>query len=147
MKAVIQRAKTASVSVNKQIVGSIDNGLVVLLGVTHNDTVDDINYLVNKITNLRIFEDEENKMNLSLIDIKGSILSISQFTLYAETRKGRRPNFMQAATPQYAEELYHTFNYSLKEKGIHVESGVFGEMMDVTFTNSGPVTIIIDSKE
>lgn len=147
MKAIIQRAKDASVLVDNEVVGRIDNGLVVLLGITHDDTIDDVNYLINKITNLRIFEDANNKMNLSLIDIKGSILSISQFTLYADTRKGRRPNFMQAASPDYARELYETFNNSLNEMGIHVECGVFGEMMDVKFTNSGPVTIIIDSNE
>lgn len=147
MKAIIQRTKNASVQINKEVVGSIDHGLVVLIGVTHNDTIDDVNYLISKITNLRIFEDDNDKMNLSLIDIGGSILSISQFTLYADTRKGRRPSFMQAASPGKAKELYDTFNELIKDKNIHLETGVFGEMMDVQLINTGPVTITIDSKE
>src|SRR5690625_313036 len=105
MKAVIQRAKNAKVFVEGKVVGAIDNGLVILLGVTHEDTIEDVNYLVNKIIHLRIFEDENKKMNLSLKDIGGSVLSISQFTLYGDTRKGRRPNFMQAAPPDYAQKL------------------------------------------
>lgn len=147
MKAVIQRAKNASVTVDEKVIGAIDNGFVVLLGVTHEDTIEDVNYIANKIVNLRVFEDEEGKMNLSLIDINGGILSISQFTLYADTRKGRRPSFTQAAKPEYANELYMKFNKELSDKGIHVETGEFGAMMDVSLTNEGPVTIIIDSKE
>ncbi|MDY0408558.1 D-aminoacyl-tRNA deacylase [Virgibacillus soli] len=147
MKVVIQRAKDASVRVAGETIGKIDNGLVVLLGVTHDDTIDDVNYIVNKIVNLRIFEDENNKMNLSLKDVKGSILSISQFTLYADTRKGRRPSFVQAAPPNIADELYRTFNELLANENIHVETGQFGAMMDVSFTNVGPVTIIVDSKD
>src|SRR5699024_5965850 len=129
-----------------KVVGAIDNGLVILLGVTHEDTIEDVNYLVNKIIHLRIFEDENKKMNLSLKDIGGSVLSISQFTLYGDTRKGRRPNFMQAAPPDYAQKLYDTFNQTISENGITVETGMFGEMMDVQFTNVGPVTLIIESK-
>ncbi|MGJ9457070.1 D-aminoacyl-tRNA deacylase [Oceanobacillus sp. CF4.6] len=147
MKAVIQRAKDACVRVEGKIVGEITEGFVVLLGVTHEDTQEDINYLVNKIIHLRVFEDENEKMNLSLQDVNGSILSISQFTLYGDTRKGRRPNFMQAAKPDEANNKYESFNSLIREHGIHVETGKFGAMMDVTFTNTGPVTLIIDSKE
>ncbi|RDW19285.1 D-tyrosyl-tRNA(Tyr) deacylase [Oceanobacillus arenosus] len=147
MKAVIQRARDASVTVDGEIIGEINDGFVVLLGVTHEDTVEDVTYLVNKIIHLRIFEDENEKMNHSLLDVGGSILSISQFTLYGDTRKGRRPNFMQAAKPDYAKELYETFNTMVRESGIEVETGRFGAMMDVQFTNVGPVTLIIDSKE
>jgi D-aminoacyl-tRNA deacylase len=147
MRAVVQRAKDASVTVNNEVVGEISNGFVVLLGVTHEDTLEDAKYLVNKIVNLRVFEDENEKMNLSLKDVNGDILSISQFTLYGDTRKGRRPNFMQAAKPDMAKELYEMFNTQLKEAGIIVETGAFGEMMDVTFTNAGPVTIILESAE
>ena len=146
MKAVIQRAKNASVFVEGTTVGSIDHGFVVLLGVTHEDTEEDVAYLVNKIIHLRVFEDEHGKMNHSLKDIDGSILSISQFTLYGDTKKGRRPSFTQAAKPDIANQLYEQFNTSIKEEGIHVETGRFGAMMDVSFTNEGPVTLIVDSK-
>ena len=147
MKAVIQRAKNASVTIDDRVAGAIDDGFVILLGVTHEDTIEDVNYLVNKIVNLRIFEDDTGKMNLSLKDKNGSILSISQFTLYADTRKGRRPSFTEAARPEQANELYDTFNQALRNLEVHVETGEFGAMMDVQFTNVGPVTIIIDSKE
>ncbi|GAE94130.1 D-tyrosyl-tRNA deacylase [Gracilibacillus boraciitolerans JCM 21714] len=146
MKVVLQRAHKASVSVGENIVGKIDYGYVAMIGITHGDTEEDIEYLVNKIVNLRVFEDETGKMNLSLKDVEGSILSISQFTLYGgDTRKGRRPNFMQAAKPDIATRLYESFNDKLRLEGIHVETGAFGEMMDVSFTNKGPVTIILDS--
>ncbi|WP_099158623.1 D-aminoacyl-tRNA deacylase [Virgibacillus ndiopensis] len=147
MKAVIQCAKNASVSVNEEIIGEIKHGLVVLLGVTHEDTEDDSSYLVNKIVNLRIFEDENEKMNLSLKDVDGSVLSISQFTLYGDTRKGRRPNFLQAAKPDHANNMYQRFNELLLQQNITVETGEFGAMMDVQFTNVGPVTLVLDSKE
>lgn len=147
MKAVLQRAKHASVTVDHSVIGQIDNGLVILLGVTHDDTIDDINFLVKKIINLRIFEDEEGKMNLSLKDVGGEILSISQFTLYGDTSKGRRPNFLQSAKPDQAKALYEQFNQILSDNGISVETGVFGAMMDVQLTNHGPVTFILDSKE
>lgn len=147
MKVVIQRARDASVAVKEEVVGEIDNGLVILLGVTHEDTIEDVLYIVNKIVHLRIFEDENEKMNISLKDVNGSVLSISQFTLYGDTKKGRRPNFMQAASPVHAKEMYEQFNVQLKEHGIHVETGIFGEMMDVQFTNVGPVTLILDSKD
>lgn len=147
MKAVIQRAKNAYVTVNDKKVGEIDHGFVVFLGVTHDDTLDDVLYLVNKIVHLRVFEDTNNKMNVSLLDVGGSILSISQFTLYGDTRKGRRPNFMQAADPKLAKKLYEHFNEQIKQQGVQVETGRFGEMMDVQFTNVGPVTLLLDSKE
>ncbi len=146
MRVVIQRSKEANVKVNGEIVGKIEKGLVLLVGITHSDTIDDVNYIADKVVNLRIFEDEEDKMNLSLLDVGGSILSISQFTLYGDCRKGRRPNFMEAAKPDYANELYEKFNECLKTKGVHVETGIFGAMMDVSLINDGPVTIILESK-
>ncbi|WP_449537097.1 D-aminoacyl-tRNA deacylase [Ferdinandcohnia sp. Marseille-Q9671] len=146
MRVVVQRARNAKVTVQSEEVGSIENGLMLLVGITHTDTVDDIKYVADKIVNLRIFEDDDGKMNLSLLDIKGEILSVSQFTLYGDCRKGRRPNFMEAAKPEFADKLYNLFNTELKEKGVHVETGSFGEMMDVQFTNVGPVTLIVESK-
>lgn len=147
MKAVIQRAENASVTVESQTAGRIEHGLVVLLGVTHEDTSKDAEYIAHKVAHLRIFEDENEKMNLSLRDVGGSILSISQFTLYGDTRKGRRPSFIKAARPDEADELYEQFNKLLREQGVHVETGQFGAKMDVQLTNNGPVTLIIDSKE
>ncbi|GGA69191.1 D-aminoacyl-tRNA deacylase [Ornithinibacillus halotolerans] len=146
MRAIIQRAKDAKVTVEQEIVGEIEYGLVILLGVTHEDTEEDAKYLANKVVHLRIFEDEQEKMNKSLKDVQGEILSISQFTLYGDTRKGRRPNFMQAAKPEQANTLYKQFNQLLIEQGIKVETGIFGAMMDVQLTNVGPVTLILDSK-
>lgn len=146
MKVVLQRAKEAKVLVDSDVKGRIDKGLVLLVGVTHEDTEKDADYLAEKILNLRIFEDENEKMNLSLKDTEGSILSISQFTLYGDTKKGRRPNFMDAAKPDHAITMYDYFNDKLKSLGVHVETGVFGAMMDVSFTNDGPVTLILDSK-
>lgn len=146
MKVVVQRAKNASVAVNEEIVGHITNGFMLLVGITHTDTIDDVKYVADKIAHLRVFEDENGKMNLSLLDVGGQVLSVSQFTLYGDVRKGRRPNFMEAAAPDYANELYETFNQELREKGITVETGVFGSMMDVHFTNVGPVTLIVESK-
>lgn len=147
MRAVIQRAKQASVSVRGKVIGEIDRGFVILLGITHDDTEADVDTLVNKVIHLRVFEDEEGKMNQSLLDQEGSILSISQFTLYADTRKGRRPSFIKAAEPTYANELYELFNEKLKEAGVDVETGKFGAMMDVQLINEGPVTIIIETKD
>lgn len=147
MKVVLQRSKAASVTVEGRVTGEISSGFVVLVGVTHEDTLEDARYLADKVANLRVFQDEEGKMNLSLLDVGGEILSISQFTLYGDCRKGRRPNFMGAARPEQAEELYHAFNWLLREKGIKVGEGVFGAEMDVQLVNHGPVTIIIDSKE
>ncbi|GAA0483263.1 D-aminoacyl-tRNA deacylase [Salinibacillus aidingensis] len=147
MKAVIQKVNQANVKVDEEITGQIENGLVVLLGVTHEDDESDCEYIADKCVNLRIFEDENEKMNLSLKDVKGSVLSISQFTLYGDTRKGRRPNFMKAAKPEPAEQLYNKFNALVESKGIPVETGEFGAMMDVSLTNEGPVTLIIDSDD
>lgn len=146
MRAVIQRVKKARVTVDNNIVGSINQGFVVLLGVTHEDTLEDIKYLAEKIINLRIFEDEQGKLNLSLVDIQGEILSVSQFTLYADCRKGRRPSFTNAAPPEMANNLYLEFNNYLRELGIKVATGVFQAHMDVELVNNGPVTIILDSK-
>ncbi|WP_043933990.1 D-aminoacyl-tRNA deacylase [Bacillus sp. EB01] len=146
MKAVVQRSKQASVTVDGEVVGSISKGLVVLLGVTHEDTEKDAAFLADKIANLRIYEDAEGKMNLSLLDVGGDILSVSQFTLYGDCRKGRRPNFMAAARPEVANGLYETFNSMLRDKGMTVETGRFGAMMDVSLVNDGPVTLIIESK-
>lgn len=147
MRAVIQRVKHANVKVENEVIGKINNGLVVLLGITHEDTEADINALVQKLIHLRIFEDEENKLNNSLVDIQGKILSISQFTLYADVRKGRRPNFINAAKPEYAETLYELFNDKLRKENINVETGSFGAMMEVELVNDGPVTIILETKD
>ncbi|MBX9954171.1 D-tyrosyl-tRNA(Tyr) deacylase [Peribacillus simplex] len=147
MRVVLQRSKAAKVVVADQIIGQIDSGLVLLVGVTHGDTIDDAVYLAEKIVNLRIFEDENEKMNHSLLDVGGSILSVSQFTLYGDCRKGRRPNFMDAARPEEANELYEAFNEELRKKGVHTETGQFGAMMDVQLTNDGPVTLILESKK
>jgi len=146
MRIVVQRSKNASVTVNEKVIGEIEKGLVLLVGVTHDDTINDANYLADKIVNLRIFEDENGKMNLSLLDVGGSILSISQFTLYGDCRKGRRPNFMAAAKPEQALNLYQYFNQVLSEKNVKVETGEFGAEMDVSLINDGPVTLILDSK-
>jgi D-aminoacyl-tRNA deacylase len=146
MKIVIQRAKDAKVTVEEKIVGEINEGVMVLVGITHDDTEADAEYIADKVANLRIFEDDAGKMNHSLLDINGQVLSVSQFTLYGDCRKGRRPNFMNAAKPDYANDLYEYFNTRLREKGLQVETGTFGAMMDVQFTNVGPVTLILESK-
>jgi D-tyrosyl-tRNA(Tyr) deacylase len=146
VKVVIQRAKHAKVIVEDNVVGEIDEGVMVLVGITHDDTEADADYLAEKIVNLRIFEDEDGKMNHSLLDVNGQVLSVSQFTLYGDCRKGRRPNYMNAAKPDYANDIYEIFNTKLREKGLHVETGIFGAMMDVQFTNVGPVTLIVESK-
>ncbi|ALX48178.1 D-aminoacyl-tRNA deacylase [Lentibacillus amyloliquefaciens] len=147
MKAVIQRSEGASVTVEGSTTGAIEHGLVVLLGVTHDDDEEDADYLANKLVHLRIFDDENGKMNKSLQDEAGKVLSISQFTLYADTRKGRRPNYLNAAKPDQANELYQYFNQQVQQHGIEVETGQFGGMMQVQLTNSGPVTIILDSHD
>ena len=147
MRVVLQRSKAAKVVVADQTIGQIDSGLVLLVGVTHGDTIDDAVYLADKIVNLRIFEDENEKMNHSLLDVGGSILSVSQFTLYGDCRKGRRPNFMDAARPEEANKIYESFNEELRKKGVHTETGQFGAMMDVQLTNDGPVTLILESKK
>ncbi|MEC1292603.1 D-aminoacyl-tRNA deacylase [Bacillus mojavensis] len=146
MKLVVQRVTEASVTVDGDVIGQIGQGIMVLVGITHDDTEEDAAYLAEKMVNLRIFDDSDGKMNLSLLDTGGEVLSVSQFTLYGDTRKGRRPNYMNAAKPDKALGLYEKWNDLLREKGIKVETGKFGAMMDVKLTNSGPVTLIMDSK-
>ena len=146
MKVVIQRSKEAKVTVDGEVTGQITKGFVLLVGVTHEDQEADAAYLADKIAHLRVFEDAEGKMNLSLLDVGGEILSVSQFTLYGDCRKGRRPSFIEAARPEQAIKLYEAFNGLLREKGIRVETGVFGAMMDVQLINDGPVTLILESK-
>ena len=147
MKVVIQRSKNASVEVNNKVVGKIDKGLVILVGFTENDNENIIDKMVNKVINLRIFDDENGVMNKSLLDGNGDILSISQFTLYADTKKGRRPSYIKALRGEESTILYDIWNNKLKEAGINVETGIFGADMKVSLINDGPVTIIIDSEE
>lgn len=146
MRAVVQRVKNSSVTVDKIVVGEIGVGLMVLLGVEKEDSTKDADYLSDKISNLRIFQDENNKMNLSLLDIKGEMLVVSQFTLMGNCRKGRRPSFIQAATPDTADGLYKHFVEKVREKGTRVQTGQFQKMMDVSLVNDGPVTLILESK-
>lgn len=145
MKVLLQRCKNASVTVDGEVTGAIEHGYVLLVGIAATDGEKEINYLSDKIAGLRLFEDESGKMNLSIVEIGGSILSVSQFTLYADTRKGRRPSFTDAARPELAKPLWELFNQKLRDKGFVVETGVFGAMMDVTFTNDGPVTIMLEA--
>lgn len=147
MRAVIQRVKKASVKVDDQVVGAIDHGLLVLLGVHEDDTKDDLDYIYSKTKDLRIFEDENEKMNLSLKDISGSLLVVSQFTLYGDARKGKRPSFSESAGPDLAEKLYEDFILRAKEDGIECQTGTFGAHMDVELVNDGPVTILLDSSK
>ncbi|MCD7892410.1 MAG: D-tyrosyl-tRNA(Tyr) deacylase [Erysipelotrichaceae bacterium] len=147
MKIVVQRVKESSVEIDGNIHGNIDKGFMVLVGFCHDDTKEIVKKMVNKLINLRIFEDENGKMNLSLKDVQGEILSISQFTLYADCRKGRRPSFIDAAKPDIAIPLYDYFNKYIEENEIHVETGIFGADMKVSLINDGPVTIILDSNE
>lgn len=147
MRAVVQRVSGAKVVVEGGIIGEIDRGLVVLLGVGKGDTEADADYLARKIVGLRIFDDDEGFMNRSLEEVGGGMLVISQFTLYADTRKGRRPFFGEAADPSEAERLYEYFTDQVKTSGVPVATGLFKEMMDVTLTNEGPVTILLDSAE
>ncbi|OGC84901.1 MAG: D-tyrosyl-tRNA(Tyr) deacylase [candidate division Zixibacteria bacterium RBG_16_43_9] len=147
MRVVLQRVRDASVEVEGKIVGQIGKGMVLLLGATIGDSEKEVVYLADKCANLRIFEDAQGKMNLSVQEIGGEILVISQFTLYGDTRKGRRPSFTEAMEPKEAERLYLMFIDYLKEKGLRVEQGVFGAKMLVKIFNDGPVTFILDSKE
>ena len=144
MKVVVQRVSRASVSVNREIVGEIGNGLVLLIGIAKTDTVENIDFVAKKCVNLRVFQDEQGKMNRSLLDEKGEILAISQFTLLGNTQKGRRPSFIDAAEPNSAEKLYNGFIEKLKSFGIVVACGIFGAMMDVELINQGPITLIIE---
>ena len=147
MRAVIQRVSRATVSVDGEIVGQIEKGLLVLLGVSVDDAEKDANYLVEKTLNLRIFEDAEDKMNLSILDIKGELLVVSQFTLYGDARKGRRPSFIEAAAPEEANRLYEFFVAEARKQIAKVETGKFQAMMDVELVNDGPVTILLDSRK
>jgi D-tyrosyl-tRNA(Tyr) deacylase len=145
MRAVIQRVSRAHVSIGEEIAGKIGPGLLVLLGIAKADTQADADYLASKILGLRIFDDEKGKMNLSLVDTRGAILAVSQFTLYGDVRKGKRPSFDQAAHPQLANELYEYFVGKIRESGTHCETGRFQAMMQVELLNDGPVTILLDS--
>ena len=147
MKAVIQRVSRASVDVNDETIGKIGSGFLVLLGVANEDTDEDMDYLVKKITQMRIFEDEAGKMNLSLKDVGGEILIISQFTLFASTKKGNRPSFTEAGAPAFSKEMYLKFIAACRDCGIHTEEGEFGAHMMVSLVNDGPVTITMDSKQ
>ncbi len=145
MRAVLQRVTTASVRVNTNVTGSIKAGLLVLLGVERADTTQDADYLVNKILGLRIFNDDQGKMNLSVVDARGALLVVSQFTLYGDCRKGMRPSFDLAARPEMAKHLYEYFVTQARNRGIHVETGVFQASMEVSLINDGPVTVICES--
>jgi D-tyrosyl-tRNA(Tyr) deacylase len=147
MRVVAQRVSSASVDVGGETVGAIGKGLLLLVGVTHDDTEADAKWMADKIAGLRIFEDGDGKMNLSVLEVGGSVLSVSQFTLYGDCRKGRRPNFMEAARPELAEPLYETLNRMLREQGLTVETGRFGAMMEVRLVNDGPVTLVLDTKD
>lgn len=146
MRVIIQRVSEASVTISDEVVGKIDKGFMVLVGVEDADTQEDVDYLVRKTANMRVFEDEDGKMNVSLKDAGGAILSVSQFTLHADTKKGNRPSFTQAAHPDHSKPLYEAFNEGLRQEGLQVETGEFGADMAVALVNDGPVTIFIDSK-
>ncbi|QIB69457.1 D-tyrosyl-tRNA(Tyr) deacylase [Aminipila butyrica] len=147
MRAVVQRVTDADVTVDGQITGAIKQGFVILLGVEDTDDMQDVRYMVDKVSGLRVFEDQEGKMNLSLTDIGGSILAVSQFTLLGDARKGKRPSFIKAARPEQAKELYDQFVSQIKEKGIYIGEGIFQADMLVRINNNGPVTILLDSKK
>ena len=146
MRVVLQRVSHASVTVEEKVIGKIERGFLLLVGVTHDDAMEDMEYLVRKIVQMRIFEDEEGKLNRSIQDIGGEILSVSQFTLYADTKKGNRPSFSKAAPGDVALEMFEQFNGLLRETGVPVETGQFGADMKVELLNDGPVTILLDSK-
>lgn len=145
MRALVQRVSSATVKVNQAAIGAIGPGLLVFLGVTHNDTPEDAEFLAAKVTQLRIFSDAQGKMNLSLLDTGGALLAVSQFTLYGDCRKGRRPSFDAAAPPQQARALYEHFVAAVRAAGVHVETGEFQAHMAVALINDGPVTLLVES--
>lgn len=147
MRIVLQRVTSAQVTIDDQVVGKIKQGYLLLFGASDSDGEDEIDYYVHKISKLRVFSDDAGKMNLSIEDIGGAILSVSQFTLYADTKKGNRPSFTKAGAPDHAKEIYERFNQKLRNAGIHVETGEFGADMQVSLVNDGPVTIIFDSAD
>lgn len=147
MRAVVQRVSRAKVTVGEKITGEIGLGLLVLLGVAEGDTEKDADYLADKVAGLRIFEDPDGKMNLSVADVGGAVLAVSQFTLYGDVRRGKRPSFDAAARPEQANHLYEYFVSKVRQSGLRCETGVFQAMMDVELTNSGPVTILLDSSK
>ena len=147
MRTVVQRVSSSSVAVDGVVIGKTKQGLLVLLGVTDTDTAEDVQYICEKVSHLRIFEDEQDKMNLSVMDIGGEVCVVSQFTLYGDARKGRRPNFMKAAPPAMAERLYLEVVETFKEKGLTVSTGQFQAHMQVSLVNDGPVTILLDSSK
>ncbi len=147
MRVVLQRVTSASVTIDDEIIAEIPQGFLLLVGFTHTDTEREIDCLVQKIANLRVFEDENQKMNLSIQEVSGNVLSVSQFTLYADVRKGRRPSFTDSAPGAEAEKLYNLFNKKLGKAGLGVDVGVFGADMKVSLTNDGPVTILLDSDD
>lgn len=147
MKLLIQRSKKSKVLVDNEIVGEIEKGLVVLVGFTHKDTINDIKRLTKKLVNLRIFDDDNHIMNKSILDVKGQILSISQFTLYADCKKGNRPSYINSMKANEAKKLYELFNEEIKKYNIHLETGIFQSDMLVEISNDGPVTIILESEE
>lgn len=147
MRVIIQRVSEASVTVDGNIIGSIDHGFAILVGFTHSDTIDDLSYIINKIKFIRLFDDDNGIMNIDINNIGGSILSISQFTLYADVTKGRRPSYHKSMKYSDAEILYNQFNKMLISEGFKVETGLFGGNMKVSLINEGPVTIILDSEE
>ncbi len=146
MRAVVQRVKESSVTVDGNVIGRIGAGLLVLLGIAKKDTITDIDFIADKILNLRIFEDENKKMNRSVLETGGEMLVVSQFTLLGDCRKGRRPSFIDAAEPEKANELYEKFIEKICGKGVKVQTGIFRAMMDVSLVNDGPVTLIVESK-
>ncbi|KAA8455829.1 D-aminoacyl-tRNA deacylase [Weissella paramesenteroides] len=146
MRIVLQRVKSASVSIDETVVGKIGVGFVLLVGIADSDTEAELDYLVRKITKLRVFEDLVGRMNLAIEDVGGQILSISQFTLYADTKKGNRPSFTKAGAPDFADKMYQLFNKKLRDTGLTVETGEFGANMQVQLINDGPVTIIFDTE-
>ncbi len=146
MRVVVQRVSGARVKVNNEIVGKIGKGLLLLIGIAENDTPEDIDFVADKCVNLRIFEDDDGKMNRSLLETGGEILAVSQFTLLGDTKKGRRPSFIEAAGPEKGNDYYERFIKKIQKYGVKTETGVFGAMMDIELVNYGPVTLVVESK-